>query len=253
VNKLIGCFAAMATLVLAQAAPVAAADINVYSTIGVRGALEQLVPEFQKQSRQTLAITWGTAAMLTKRIEAGEVTDVAILTRGNIDSLVKDGKIAAGSDVTLANSAIAVAVKEGTLKPDISTPDALKQALLKAEAIAYSNPASGGASGVYFAKLLDRMGIADAMKAKTKFPPAGGNAASLLIDGEVELAIQQKPELMDVSGVEVVGPLPGDFNHVTAFVAGVSAASKNAEAAKAVLKFLQTPDAVKVFKASGFE
>jgi molybdate transport system substrate-binding protein len=253
VNKLIGCFAAMATLVLAQAAPVAAADINVYSTIGVRGALEQLVPEFQKQSRQTLAITWGTAAMLTKRIEAGEVTDVAILTRGNIDSLVKDGKIAAGSDVTLANSAIAVAVKEGTLKPDISTPDALKQALLKAEAIAYSNPASGGASGVYFAKLLDRMGIADAMKAKTKFPPAGGNAASLLIDGEVELAIQQKPELMDVSGVEVVGPLPGDFNHVTAFVAGVSAASKNADAAKAVLKFLQTPDAVKVFKASGFE
>ena len=253
VNRFIGCFAAIATLLLAQAAPAAAADINVYSTIGVRGALEQLVPEFQKQSGQTLAITWGTAAALTKRIEAGEVTDVAILTRGNIDTLIKDGKIATGSDVTLANSAVAVAVKEGTLKPDISTPDALKQALLKAKSIAYSNPAAGGASGVYFAKLLDRMGIADAVKAKTKFPPAGGNAATLLISGEAELAIQQKPEVMAVPGADVVGPLPGDFNHVTAFVAGVSAASKNADQANALLKFLQTPDAAKVFTASGFE
>lgn len=252
VNRFIGCFAAIAALVLAQAALAAGSEINVYSTVGVRSALEELVPDFQKQSGQTLAITWGTAAMLTKRIEAGEVADVAILTRGNIDALIKEGKIAAGSDVTLANSSIAVAVKEGTLKPDISTPDNLKQALLKAKSIAYSNPASGGASGVYFAKLLERMGIADAMKAKTRFASAGGNAASLLVSGDAELAVQQKPELMAVSGVEVVGPLPGDFDHVTAFVAGVSSTSKNADAARALLKFLQTPEAAKIFTASGF-
>lgn len=219
----------------------------------MRGALEQLVPQFQKASGHTLAITWGTAAMLTKRIEAGEPADVAILTRANIDTLSKGDKIATGSDVTLAKSSIAVAIKAGMAAPDISTPEALKQALLKAKSIAYSNPASGGASGVYFANLLERMGIAEAMKPKTKFPPPGGNAASLLPTGEAELAIQQKPELMDVAGVEVIGLLPNDLNHVTTFAAGVTAASKNADEGKALLKFLQSPEAAAVVKASGFD
>ncbi len=252
VNKLIVRCAVIAIPVLAQATLAGAAEINVYSTIGVRGALKQLVPQFQKASGQTLAITWGTAAMLTKRIEAGEPVDVAILTRANLDVLSKEGKIAAGSDVTLAKSSIAVAVKAGMAGPDISTPEAFKQALLKAKSIAYSNPASGGASGVYFANLLERMGIAEAIKHKTKFPPPGGNAASLLPTGEAELAIQQKPELMDVAGVEVIGLLPGDLNHVTTFAAGVTAASKNPDVGNALLKFLQSPETGAVLKASGF-
>lgn len=246
----------IATAIAALVLPVtlaSAADINVYSTIGMRGALEQLVPVFQKQSGQTLALTWGTAAMLTKRIEAGEPADVAILTRNNIYTLTKEDKIALGTDATLAKSSIAVAVKTGAAKPDISTDDALKQALLKAKSIAYSNPASGGASGVYFAKLLDRLGIADQMKAKTKFPPAGGNSAGLIVDGQADLAVQQKPELMNIPGVDIAGLLPADLNKVTAFAAGVTASSKNADAAKALVKFLQSPDAVKVLKAGGFD
>jgi molybdate transport system substrate-binding protein len=248
-----GRFALLAALALAQSAPAAAAELRLYSSVGMRGALEQLVPQFQEASGQTLAITWGTAAMLTKRIAAGEPVDVAVLTRGNIDSLVNAGKIAADSAVTLANSSIAVAVKMGEAKPDIATADLFKQALLNAKSVAYSNPASGGASGVYFAKLLERLGIADDVKPKSKFPPPGGNAASLLISGEAQLAIQQKPELMEVPGVDVVGPLPGELGHVTAFAAGIAADSKNADAAKAFIKFLQSPKAAAVLKAKGFD
>jgi molybdate transport system substrate-binding protein len=241
---------------LVFAAPVAfagPAQLNVYSTIAMRGALEELVPRFQKESGQTLAITWGTAAMLTKRIESGEPADVAILTRPNIETLSKDGKVASGTDITLAQSNIAVAIKSGAHKPDIASPQALKETLQKAKSIAYSDPAAGGASGVHFAAVLERLGIADEMKTKTKHPPAGGNAATLVATGEAELAIQQKPEIMNVAGVDVVGPLPADLNKVTTFAAAVIASSKNPEGAQALLKFLQSPDAAKVFKASGFE
>jgi molybdate transport system substrate-binding protein len=253
VISILGRVAAVAAFLIAQVVFASAAQLNVYSTIAMRGALEELVPQFQKESGVTLALTWGTAATLTGRIAAGEPADVAILTRANIDGLSRDGKIAPGTEITLAQSGISVAVKSGTPKPDISTPEALKRTLLNAKSIAYSDPAAGGASGVYFANLLERMGIADAMKPKTKYPPPGGNSASLVVTGEAELAIQQKPELMNAAGVDVAGPLPGDLNRVTTFGAGAIMNGKNADAAKALLKFLQSSDAAKVFKASGFD
>jgi molybdate transport system substrate-binding protein len=245
--------AAIALVFAAQTTMASAQAINVYSTIAMCGALEELVPQFQKESGLTLALTWGTAAMLTKRIEAGEPADVAILTRGNIDALSKEGKIAAGTEAILAQSGIAVAIKRGARKPDITTPEALKQTLLDAKSIAYSDPASGGASGVHFATVLDRLGIAEDMKAKTKFPPPGGNAATLVATGEAELAVQQKAEIMNAAGVDVVGPLPGNLNKITEFAVGLSAIGKNPEAEKAFVKFLQSPEAAKVFKASGFD
>jgi len=253
VTGVYGRIAAIAVLFLGQAAAADAPEINVYSTVAMRGVLEDVVPQFEKESGQTLAISWGTAAVLTKRIEAGEPVDVAILTRPNIDTLIKDGKIASGAEATLARSSIAVAVKSGAAKPDLSTPDALKQTLLQAKSIAYSNPASGGASGVYFAKLLDRLGIAHQMKVKTKYPPAGGNSASLVAAGEAELAVQQKPELLDVAGVDIAGLLPGDLNKVTVFAAGITAASAKTKGAQAFLKFLQTPETAKVLRAHGFD
>jgi molybdate transport system substrate-binding protein len=135
-------------------------DLNVYSSIGVRSAAEELFREFEQQNGNRLAVTWGTAPMLVARIEAGERADVFILSRAGIDTLFKQGKVLSGSDVALASSGVAIAVKAGTPKPDISTAEALKQTLLKAKSIAYSEPAAGGASGVYFAKLLVRMVIA---------------------------------------------------------------------------------------------
>ena len=242
VTKLIGRIAAIATILFAQVTLAAAAELKVYSTIGVQGAVEKLVPQFEKASGHKL-----------KRIEGGEAADVVILTRGGIDALAKEGKVMPGTEVTLASSGIAVAVKAGAPKPNISTPEALKQALLNAKFIAYSDPAAGGASGVYFAKLLERMGIADQMKAKTKYPPPGGNSASLLITGEAELAIQQTPEVMYVAGAEVIGQLPGDLNNVTVFAAGIGVDSKNTNAAKALISMLHSPEAAAVFRAKGLD
>jgi molybdate transport system substrate-binding protein len=229
------------------------AELTIYSTIGVRSAAEELFVRFERTSGHKLAITWGTAPMLVKRIEGGESADVLILSRAGIDQLKKQGKIAAGSDVTLAGSGVAIAVKKGARKPDISTPAALKQTLLNAKSIAYSEPSAGGASGVYFAKLLERLGIAEAMKPKTKYPPAGGFSAELLMTGEAELAVQQKPELLHVAGAEIVGFLPGDLNLVTEFAAGITSGCENADAAKDLIEMLQSPDAKAAFRSKGLD
>jgi molybdate transport system substrate-binding protein len=229
------------------------AELTVYSTIGVRSAAEELFLRFEKRGGHTLAVTWATAPMLVKRIESGETTDVLILSRGAIDTLKKQGRIAPGSEVTLASSGVGIAVKAGAPKPDISTSQALKQSLLKAKSIAYSEPAAGGASGVYFAKLLERMGIAEAMKAKTKYPPPGGFSGELLLTGEAELAVQQKPELMHVAGTEIVGLLPGDLNLVTVFVAGIMLDSKNAGVGNALIEMLKSPEAAAVFRSKGLD
>jgi molybdate transport system substrate-binding protein len=228
-------------------------ELTVYSSIGVRSAAEQLFRIFETKNSCPLAVTWGTAPMLVARIEAGETADVLILSRAGIDALRNRGKIAAGSDVTLAGSGVAIAVKAGAPKPDISTSQALKMTLLKARSIAYSEPAAGGASGVYFAKLLERMGIAEQMKPKTRFPPAGGFSGELLLTGEAELAVQQKPELLHVAGIEIVGFLPGDLNLVTEFAAGIMAGSKNAETGKALIQSLRSPGAAAVLRATGLD
>ncbi len=234
-----------------------AEELKIYSTIGVRSAAEQLFAQFEKASGRslaiTLAVTWGTAPMLVKRIEDGEKVDVMILSRAGIDALLKQGKIAPGSDVTLASSGVGIAVKAGAPKPDISTPEALKRTLLNAKSISYSEPSAGGASGVYFAKLLERMGIAEQMKLKTKYPPPGGFSASLLITGEAELAVQQKPELMHVAGAEIVGLLPGELNVVTEFAAGIAPDTKHVDAGKALIKMLRSPEGAAVFRAKGLD
>jgi molybdate transport system substrate-binding protein len=227
-------------------------DLVVFSTIGVRSAAEPLFAQFDKTSHK-LAITWGTAPMLVKRIEDGETPDVVVLSRAGIEALQKQGKLAAGSDVTLASSGVGIAVKAGAPKPDISTPEALKRTLLAAKSIAYSEPSAGGASGVYFAKLLERMGIAEQMKPKTKYPPPGGFSANLLMTGEAELAVQQKPELLHVAGAEVIGLLPGDLNVVTEFAAAIMTGSKNADAAKSLIKMLQSPEAAAIFRSKGLD
>src|SRR5690349_695654 len=203
-SSIAGRLAAAAFILATQAGLASAAEVKVFSTIGVQAALEELVPSFEKASGHKLTITWGTAAVLVKKVHEGESADVYVLTKQGVDALVKEQKMSAPPDAVFASSGMGMVVKAGAPKPDISTPDAFKQTLLKAKTIAYSNPAYGGASGVYFAKLLERIGIAEEMKAKTKHPPASGNAANLVVSGEAELAIQQEPEVISVSGVDLV-------------------------------------------------
>jgi molybdate transport system substrate-binding protein len=158
-----------------------------------------------------------------------------------------------GTDVIFSKSIFAVGVKAGAPKPDISTPDALKQALLASKAVSYTDPATGGASGVYTAKQIAKLGITEQMKGKTKHPASGGFSGSLLVDGQADIAINSKPELLSVPGVEVIGPLPGDMPYTVIYAAGVQSGAAQADAAKALVKYLMSPEAQDVFKAKGFD
>jgi molybdate transport system substrate-binding protein len=228
-------------------------ELKVYSSIAVQGVVEELTPQFEQSNGVRLAVTWGTAPMLIKRLQAGETADVLILNRAGMDAMTKAGRIRAGSEATLASSATALAVKAGAPKPDISSPEALKQTLLAARAISYTHPDAGGASGIHFAKVLEKMGIAAEINAKTKFPPPAGLSGAFLPTGEVDLAVQQVPELRNVAGIDILGFLPGDLHMVTVFVAGIETASKNDAAATAFIAFFQLPQAKALFLAKGLD
>ena len=228
-------------------------ELRIFSTIAVQSALETLVPPFEAHSGYRLRITWNTAPVLVKRLQGGETADVLILNRAGMDTMIRDGRVLAGSEVTLASSATAIAIKAGAARPDISTPEALMRTLLAARAISYTDPAAGGASGIYFAKLLDRLGIAAEINAKTKFPPPAGLAGDFLLTGEADLAIQQKPELLQVPGIEILGPLPGDLHMVTVFAAGIEASSVHAATATALIDVLRSPPTAEVFRAKGLD
>jgi molybdate transport system substrate-binding protein len=228
-------------------------DVKVFSTIAVQSALETLVPQFEADNGCRLAITWNTAPALVKRLQGGETADVLILNRAGMDTMTRDKRVRAGSEVTLASSATALAVKAGAPHPDISTAEALKRTLLSARAISYSDPAAGGASGIYFAKLLERLGIADKVNAKTTYPPPAGLCGDLLVSGDVDLAVQQKPELLQVPGIEILGLLPGDLHMVTVFVACVEASSAEPAAGQALIDFLRAPASAAVFRAKGLD
>jgi molybdate transport system substrate-binding protein len=227
--------------------------MKVFSSIAVQPAVEALLPRFTAETGIRPDFTWNTAPALIKRLQGGETADLLILNRAGMDAMTRDGRILVGSEATLASSPAAIAVKAGAPRPDISTPEALKRTLLAARAISYSDPAAGGASGIHFAKVLQQMGIADQVNAKNRFPPPAGLCAQFLRTGEVELAIQQVPELLQVPGIEIVGPLPGNLNFVTVFVAGIDKSSGNTREAKALIDFLRTPLSAETFRAKGLD
>lgn len=242
---------AMAVLLLA-AIPAHGAEISVLSSTALIGVMKTLVPDFERESGDKVAIAFVASGAARKQIEDGAATpDVAIVTDGQIADLVKSGKIAAGSSADIARLGMGVAVRAGAPKPDISTAEKLKAALLAAKTVAYTDPAGGGASGILFAKVLDRLGIADAIKPKARLTT--GPVGALVASGEGELGVQQIPELKAVAGVEVVGPLPGDLQTVTVLTAGVGAAAREPAAARAFIKFLTAPAAVTVITATGMD
>jgi len=169
-----------------------------------------------------------------------------------MDELQKDSKFAPGPIVDIAGTAVALAVRAGAPRPDIGTVEALKRTLLAAKSIVYADPAKGGASGVYFAQVLERLGIAQQMKPKTMLVP-GAQAAEVVAKGEAELGVAQTSEIVTVAGAQVLGPLPGEYARVTLFSGAVGAGSKVAEEAKALLRFLTGPTAAAALKAKGFQ
>jgi molybdate transport system substrate-binding protein len=230
----------------------AAAEVRALITVGVQSSLEDIILRWEKASGSKINAVFGLSAALAKRISDGEQTDVFVGTREGVEGLVKSSKVA-GPGVLLASSGIGFAVRKGAAKPDVSTPDALKRTLLAARAIAYGNPAAGGAASVIFAKAIERLGIAEEVKAKAKFSPPGSSSGLMLVNGEADLAVAQIPELLSVEGVEIAGPLPGDLQVITVFAASVSTSANDSATAYKFVAFLRSAEALAVFKAKGLD
>jgi molybdate transport system substrate-binding protein len=245
--------AVMALVALVMPCTVAhPADLKVLTSVALTSVLDELTPVFEKATGNKLEIEYGLAAELKKRILDGEVADVIMLTRPMMDDLQKQNKFASNNLVNVAGTPVSVAVRAGAPQPDIGSVDAFKQTLLTARSIVYADPAKGGVSGVVFARALDRLGIAEAMKVKTILVP-GAQAAEVIAKGEAELGIGQASEIVPVAGVQLVGPLPGELASMTVFTAAVSGGSKSPEAAKALIEFLTGPQATPLFKSKGFQ
>ena len=210
-------------------------------------------PLFEQATGHRLIVDADTSGRIAKRIAEGEQTDFIISTSAGVDDLIKSGKLLPDSKSAVARAGVGAVVQKGATKPDISTPEKFKQALLDAKTVAYTNPASGGQSGVYFAKLLVQLGIADEINKKARFGD-GGPIALIVAKGDAEIGMQPVPELLMYSDrVDFIGALPSavqSYNHLTA---GIPANSKQPEAARAFVKFLATPAAQAVMKAKGLE
>ncbi len=246
----IGCSFLIALRSIAPAAH--AGEVKVMSTVALTPTLAELTPKYEASSGNKLTIVYSTIAELKKRIDAGETADVMILSRPALEDLQKQGKVAQSSIANVGSSYVAIGVRAGAPKPDIGTEEKLKAALLAAKSISYADPAKGGASGVYFAKVLDRLGIADQMKGKTILVP-GAQAGELVAKGEAEMGVAQASEIASVPGAQVVGPLPGDLNNSIVFAVGIGSAAKDPAAAKSLIELLTGPTGAAVLKSNGMD
>jgi len=226
-----------------------AAELKLLISNGMKEAVHDLAPQFERSTGHTLSIRYGTAAFLQRDMLAGENFDVTVVPAPSIDAVAKVDKLDPSTRNDVAYSRIGVAARRGAQKPDISTVDAFKRTMLNAKAIAY---ATVGTSGVHFIAICERLGIANEVKAKGKTLP-GGVLAEFVVKGEAELAIQQISELLPVEGVELIGPFPAELQLVTTYVAAMSAASREGTAGKAFIQFLKTPAAGAMLKAKGLD
>ena len=231
-----------------------AAEVRVMISGGLTAAYQVLVPEFEKATGNKVITAYGpsmgtTVNAIPVRLSRGEPADVLILVGYALDDLIKQGKATADSKVDLVKSPIGIAVKSGAPKPDISSADAVKRALLETKSVAYSD----SASGVYVStEMFAKLGITDAMKGKARQIPATP-VGEIVARGEAEIGLQQIAELKPVKGIDIVGPLPPDLQKITVFSAGIATSSKEPEAGKALIKFLASPAARDALVKSGLD
>jgi molybdate transport system substrate-binding protein len=242
------------TAALLLAGSACAAEVKVMISGGLTAAYKALIPEYERATGNTVVTAYGPSMGTTQnaipvRLERGEPVDVLILVGYALGDLIKQGKAAADSRVDLVRSPIGIAVKAGAPKPDIGSVDALIRTLKAAKSVAYSD----SASGVYVStELFSRLGIAEEMKGKARQIPATP-VGEIVAHGEAEIGFQQISELKPVEGIDIVGPLPAEVQKITVFSAGVSATSKEPDAAKSLIKFLASPQAAPVLIKSGLD
>lgn len=230
-------------------------EVTVLASTAMKTAFDELTPLFERAGGHRVTASFGPSAQVEKRIGEGEAADAAILSAAAARALAARGRLAATSLVDIARSALGVAVRRGAPRPDLSSAQSFKRALLAAGAVAVSRPVGAGLSGAHMAKVFGDLGIAEAMADKLIYGTGGvGGLVGLILQrGEAELGVQQIAELMAVPDIEVVGPLPPELQSVTPFVAAIPTSARRPEAGRALLAFLVTAQAKRVIAAKGLE
>jgi molybdate transport system substrate-binding protein len=226
-----------------------AAEVRLIAANAVKDSVREVVSAFERASGHTVVTAWSGTEAIAKRIRDGEVFDLVLIAAPNIDQLIAEGKLATGSRTDYAKSGVGVAVRRGLPKPDISTGDAIKKAVLAASSVAYSS----GPSGFYLAELFQKMGIAEQIKAKVKQPPSGAQVGDLIARGEADLGFQQVSELLHFQGIDYLGPLPPDIQNITTYSIGLHASAQTLEAAKALVEALRSPEARSLITKAGMD
>ncbi len=230
-------------------------DLKVLCTTAMKTVFDELTPQLEHATGKRLNASFGPSARIEKRLADGEAADVAVLTSAAAQDMLARGKVSPGSLVDIARSSLGVAVQKGAPKPDISSAESFKRALLAAKAVAVSKPIGAGLSGAHMAKVFQDLGIADAIAAKVKYGTGGvtGLVGLIIERGEADIGVQQIAELKAVPGIDYVGPLPRELQSVTPFTATILANAANAEAGRKLIAFLTTPEAKRVIAAKGLE
>ena len=245
-------FTAIAAIAFACALTVvrAADDLTVLSSNGYQAVLEDLAPRFERATKRKLAVTYDLAATLRQQIEGGRSFDLAILTPAAIDELIKAGRVTAASRTPLARVGLGFAIRAGARKPDVTTADAFKRTLTDAQSITYVKE---GASGVAFAALLQRIGMADALKPKTKLASTRDEVGEVIVRGDAQLGVLPVSEILPMKGIQLGGAFPADVQTYIVMVAGASAKSADSKGVDELIRFLTAADATPVLTAKGME
>jgi len=226
-----------------------AAEVTVIASTAMREVMGELVPMFERASGHKVAISFLSGAVLPVKMKEGAQADVVVTTPATIDDLVAAGKVVANTRVDFVRSGAGVAVRAGAPKPDVSTPEAFKNALLAAKSVGYSQ----GPSGVHFMNVMTRLGIADQIKAKGVVPPLGSRVGALIAKGEAEIGVQQITELLQIPGIDFVGPLPKELQANIVYATSTPTSAKEKAAAAELVKFLSSEPALPVIKKVGLE
>ncbi|WP_439400255.1 molybdate ABC transporter substrate-binding protein (plasmid) [Bradyrhizobium sp. PMVTL-01] len=243
----------LAVLGITAANTARASEIKLLCAVALHPAYDVLIPDFEKSSGHKVTVAYGNAGAIADRFQNGESADLIINAAPFVDTLRAQGKVVAGDRIILARVGVSAFVRKGAPKPDISSVDAFKRSMLAAKSIIYPDPAGGGASGVYMVSLLERMGIAEEMKSKTKLSPSANVLYASVAGGDVEIGFNQISEVLAQPSIEFAGPLPSEIQNYTQFSPGIVSESNQAEAARALVAFLASAAAQPVLKAKGFE
>lgn len=243
----------LATAILGGGNPAGAAEIRLLSAAVMQPVFKEIVGDFENTSGHKLIIVYATMGAINQRILGGETADLVIGSTPSIAGLVKEGRINADSQVTMAKVGVGIVVPTGTPKPRIASSEDLKRALLAAKAIVYAKPAGGGAAGIHIARVIEKLGIAEQLKPKTKFGAGGDVTEVTLAQGDGVLGMTQISEIVGKPGAEFVGPLPDELQNYTGITAGTPTSAKQSEAGRTFVKFLQSSAAAAAMKARGMQ